>query len=338
MTSRFRNRPAFTLIELLVVIAIIGVLIALLLPAVQAAREAARRSQCTNNLKQIALAVQNYHDQQGAFPIGWSYFSWFDPGWTLPGKRITLFASILPQMEQSNIFNAMNFNLPVSGGTFIGVANAPLAQSTALLSVVSSYICPSDGKERPIAVTATQTQSLSQSSYVGNAGVTNIISWCSSSNGVSCTSWIPPSGMFGVDMSTRISDVTDGTSNTILVGECSQYRNDPDPVMNFWTIGANFSSAVGNGVGRLQALGLTIAKPNSPILIPQPTPTSSVNDRFNPLYQIAGQWGFRSFHPGGVNMAYTDGSVRFLKDTVNNVTFQALGTKGAGETISSDSY
>jgi prepilin-type N-terminal cleavage/methylation domain-containing protein/prepilin-type processing-associated H-X9-DG protein len=338
MTPRFRSRPGFTLIELLVVIAIIGVLIALLLPAVQAAREAARRSQCVNNMKQIALAVQNYHDQQGAFPVGWGYFSWFDPTWSLPPKRSTWFASFLPQMEQMNLYNALNFSFPNVGGTFAGVSGTQFIQSTALASIVNSFICPSDGKARPLLASPTQVLTLSQTSYAGNAGVTNIISWCSSANGMTCTGWIPPSGMFGVDMSTRIADVTDGTSNTVLVGEYSQYRNDPDPVMNFWTVGANFGSSVGGGVGRLQGIVLMIAKPNAPILIPQPTPTNPFNDRFNPQYQVAGQWGFRSFHPGGVNMAYVDGSVRFMKETVNNVTYQSLGTKGAGETISSDSY
>ena len=119
---------AFTLIELLVVIAIIGVLIALLLPAVQSAREAARRSSCTNNLKQIGLALTNYHDQQGAYPIGWQYFSASDPGWTAPSKRWTMWASILPQMEQSPVFNAINFIFPVSNNSYNGVTGASFGE------------------------------------------------------------------------------------------------------------------------------------------------------------------------------------------------------------------
>jgi prepilin-type N-terminal cleavage/methylation domain-containing protein/prepilin-type processing-associated H-X9-DG protein len=338
MTTTSRIRRGFTLIELLVVIAIIGVLIALLLPAVQAAREAARRSQCTNNLKQIALALHNYHDQQGAFPIGWSYFAWFDPGWTLPGKRYTLFASILPQLEQQNSFNSINFLLPVYGGTYLGVSTPGLYQTTVTLTKISSLVCPSDGRQTPLAVPAQTSVGYTQSSYAGNGGVTNIINWCSSSNGVSCTGWIPTTGMFGVDSSVNMADVKDGTSNTVMVGECSQFKNDPDSVMNFWTVGANFGSSVGNGVTRPQGFVLMIAKPNASMLIPQPSSSGSSTDRLSTQWQVMGQWGFRSLHPGGANMAFADGSVRFLKETVNISTYQALSTKNLGETISSDSY
>ena len=329
------RRRAFTLIELLVVIAIIGVLIALLLPAVQAAREAARRSQCVNNLKQLALAAQNYHDQQGAFPMGWQYYTNFDTAQA--AKRWTVFMAILPQMEQATLYNSLNLSFPTFGSTAFSVTNPGLTQTTVTVSIVNSFICPSDARQKPPSVAANNA-GFSQTSYTGNAGVTNLISFCSSNNGVSCTGWITSSGMFGVDEVIKIADVRDGTSNTVLFGECSQFKNDPDSGDNFWTIGASFSSSVGNGVGRPQGIALMIAKPNVPMVVPQPAAASSANDRFNVQFQQAGQWGFRSFHAGGLNMAFTDGSVRFIKDSVNIVTYQALGTKSAGEALSQDSY
>jgi len=337
MTAKTRLRRGFTLIELLVMIAIIGVLIALLLPAVQSAREAARRSSCTNNLKQIGLALTNYHDQQGAYPIGWQYFSASDPGWTAPSKRWTMWASILPQMEQSNVFNAINFIFPVSNNSYNGVTGASLMQTTATLSLISSYVCPSDGKQKPLAIPASTSTGYTQISYAGNAGVTNLISFCSSSNGVSCTGWWTPSGIFGVDESVKIGEIRDGTSNTVMVGEYSQFKNDPDSTMNFWSVGANFSSSV-SGVSRPQSIALMFAPPNKSMLIPQPTAVSSANDRFSTTWQNAGQWGFRSLHPGGANMAFADGSVRFIKDSVNVTTYQAIATKNGGEAVSGDSY
>jgi prepilin-type N-terminal cleavage/methylation domain-containing protein/prepilin-type processing-associated H-X9-DG protein len=143
MRLRVRNYSnGFTLIELLVVIAIIAVLISLLLPAVQSAREAARRAQCTNNMKQIGIALHNYHDQLGSFPLGGVYAA--AGGWTGRENKLGWRCLILPYMEGTNAFNAVNFNVDSTGSADTGVGNDRGASFTAWVSVPSSWLCPSD--------------------------------------------------------------------------------------------------------------------------------------------------------------------------------------------------
>jgi len=136
------NRHGFTLIELLVVIAIIAVLIGLLLPAVQAAREAARRAQCVNNMKQIGLALHNYHDVHNSFPPGAITFGG-DP-WNALSNQLNWRALILPQMEANNVYNSVNFNIQTTGDT--GAGRNPGAMYTAWMTVNNTWLCPSDGK------------------------------------------------------------------------------------------------------------------------------------------------------------------------------------------------
>jgi len=336
------SRRGFTLIELLVVIAIIGVLIALLLPAVQAAREAARRSQCVNNLKQIGLGLHNYHDIQGSFPMGWSVYSNFDTTCVLPTHNHTLFASILPQMEQSTVWNAVNFSFPAgsnSGGTFMGVIPGPV-QATAYQTKINSYICPSDSRSTPTPVNPAGAayNPYSQSSYAGNAGTWDIFRWW-----LGCPTFIDPNGPFGQATVTKIADMRDGSSNTILVGETSRYKNDPDTAFNQWTRGARFGSSLGSGVTRFQGLAFSVAKLNAAPLVPDDPGTSNgftsvYNDLYRPNVILSGQWGFRSQHPGGANMLFGDGSVKFLKETINITTLNAIGTGIGGETVSADSF
>jgi prepilin-type N-terminal cleavage/methylation domain-containing protein/prepilin-type processing-associated H-X9-DG protein len=337
-TRSRRPTRGFTLIELLVVIAIIGVLIALLLPAVQAAREAARRSQCTNNLKQIGLALHNYESTNGTLPPGWTFFAWFDPGWNLPGKQHTLWMSILGYMEQQPTFNAINFQFP-AGGTYFGTTSG-LVQSTALLTRVASYICPTDSNQIPLQVPTESNNAYQQSSYAGNAGVANLIDFCLTLDGVSCARWVPTNGAFGVDEVARISDFRDGTSNTVLAGECSRFLDDPDQVMNFWTRGGAFASEVDPGFStyRTQGICLMAARPNIPMVVPDPTPNSSARDRFDPAHQQAGQRGFRSLHPGGLNMLLADGSVRFVKSSIDIGVYQSISTRAGNESVSADAY
>jgi len=139
-SRRGKGKLGFTLIELLVVIAIIAVLIALLLPAVQAAREAARRAQCINNLKQIGIALHNYHDQNGSFPLGGVNIAPASAGWTGQSNSLSWRALLLPQMEQSNIYNALNLSVTISSNTV-----NTYAAYAVWMTVSNTWLCPSDG-------------------------------------------------------------------------------------------------------------------------------------------------------------------------------------------------
>ncbi len=204
-------RKAFTLIELLVVIAIIGVLIALLLPAVQAAREAARRAQCTNNLKQMGIALHNYHDTVGAFPPGLISVPASDgansgPGWGWG-------AMLLPTMEQSVVYHSINVNLPIESG----------ANSTARLTKINTFACPSDAYFEPQFTVVDESTSstalgapicdVASSDYVGCFGTGDVSDYPGRDFG---------NGLFFRNHSVKIAEITDGTSNTLAVGEKSQ--------------------------------------------------------------------------------------------------------------------
>ncbi len=332
MRSPVRLRRGFTLIELLVVIAIIGVLIALLLPAVQSAREAARRAQCTNNLKQVGIALQSYHDQQGSFPIGVQYYGSWDTSCAFQASGHSLFTLILNQMEGNTVYNAINFNFAAGGGAQYGVTPGRV-NSTALLTRVNSYICPSEASEQiPYQIPAQSNNPYSWSSYAGMAGTYDIIRWW-----YGCPNEIEPTGMFGKNFSYKISDNTDGTSNTIYVGETSRFKGDKDNVFNTWTRALWFGSAVA-GTSRVQGFALSLPKINANLAIPDIPSNNPFTDYQNPIYRNNGQFGFRSQHPGGANFLFGDGSVHFLKETISPITYQALSTRNLGEAISASSY
>jgi len=358
MSHRTRGQGfpgGFTLIELLVVIAIIAVLIALLLPAVQSAREAARRAQCVNNLKQIALACHNYESAHSAFPMG-------DLGWRYPacegadgydafGANALLhstFVFILPFVEGNPQYNAYNLSR----------VHASISNVTAETTQVGAYVCPSDG---PWQQEPPQFVQFIHGSYATNRGRNENI-------GVNWGNVTPPDptapfaqicnsdpgdGMFGTQSSVKIADITDGTSNTFLFGEASRYVGEPGSVQQIVSIAWEFIDDFSPGDG---ANGLPIvAHPTSgawvvPKLNAPPDRTGSVmNACFGPVFYPPdwiripaclnlGQYGFHSLHPGGANFAFADGSVRFIKDTIGVLPYRALGTRAGGEVLSADAY
>ncbi len=367
-----RPRLAFTLIELLVVIAIIAVLIALLLPAVQAAREAARRSQCTNNLKQIGLAVANYESANTIYPIGIQAYGPQDKayGCSLTSNGMsrlhTVFTYILPYMEQGPIYNAINFNFPAGasiGGQYFGV-DPGMVQYTALSSTINPYLCPDDSLRTPRSGHPQDVnEPYSQTSYAASFGTWDVWHWW-----YGCPTQIQGDGAFAYDMSYTIAAITDGLSNTMFIGEMSRFANDPDPFFNFWNRGGYFGarSNLTPGVTRPQACTSTAARLNAPLAIPDvPATIGGPNYVDGWLYAPMGarvinegQYSFRSLHPGGANFVFGDGSVHFIKNTINmgnlqNFTvpggsspppgaqigiYRALSTRGGGEVISADSY
>ena len=371
LSGRRAVRPGFTLIELLVVIAIISVLIALLLPAVQSAREAARRAQCTNNLKQIGLAILNYESAVGALPMGGITFKENPVNCAIAQRDFTLFDLILPQMEQQTTYNAANFSFPASGGAENNFGDGGAVNHTAFGTRVNSFVCPSDSDETPSpplsAVPAGGfLAGYNQCSYGGSYGTFDIFHWfcgcppgppfggsCPSANDVE----IHSDGAFLKNYLIRLSAITDGLSNTIFVGEASRFKNDPDTAFQFYMQVQWWGSNAPNST-RTTGLFSSVPMINAPFQLGdaasfpgQIAVTGDVNSWLfvtSPDYRQLGQFGFRSFHPSGANFVFGDGSVHFLKQTIdmgspvfanlNIGVYRRLTTIAGGEVISADSY
>jgi len=333
--TRHSSRRGFTLIELLVVIAIIAVLIGLLLPAVQAAREAARRAQCVNNLKQLGIAMHNYHDSLGSFPPGALNIQ---GGYSSP--RQTWMPHLYPYMEATNIYNNFNFSLtgPPFGLPWYNTVNSfgPTAVTGA---TISTLLCPSDGidtrpfkQKYPFDAADAVTNYLSRSNYLGYFG--NISEGAGRPNP---SNPLHLKAIFGHNEVCKFSDVTDGTSNTLMIGEylTGAGRDEQDGRGCLWADFTGFSQ-----------------------IYTQLTPNSSSPDQLYPFYCFSypklnlpcvngtGTGGngdtataaSRSRHPGGVNALFGDGSVKFAKNTVNVFVWRALGSVAGGEVVSADSY
>jgi len=383
---RPRVQRAFTLIELLVVIAIIAVLISLLLPAVQSAREAARRAQCINNLKQIGLAMHNYHSSIDTFPQGKSqsadqagYSDKGYAGWTEWSAQ----AELLQYMEGSTQSNAINFSY--CGGYNYG----QVVNSTVWGSLIKSFLCPSDNNAAQSAP-GSGTGQPGSNSYRGSIGTTTANYWSGVTNSAGYASCQPDpffgappgctafsTGTFCYFTSFGLRDMTDGSSNTVAFSESligatggnAGSRNNsvtgvsgatgasvPDAsgylgttilttalqacssaYTTAWQTNTNTSVANGNrwGWGAMSmTLFNTVVTPNSK------------QYAWNSCRMSCGGCGpddsifsnAQSNHPGGVNVLFSDGSVRFVKDSVQQQAWMALGTRGNGEVVSSDAY
>lgn len=312
---RLYSRFAFTLVELLVVIAIIGILVGLLLPAVQAAREAARRMQCSNNLKQFGLAFHNYHDTMKAFPSS-MYFQ--TPWLTARGNRaqrapgFSWTASILPYIEQTALYSQLNF-----------AVSAVTPQHQAVLSNrMPTALCPSSPTLDAIQVgAASNPPSITPPNY--RFAPTNYVV-CSGSFSNSQYYNNPvtqKNGAIYEDCKTRISDLSDGTSNTLLVGETRFYGNGAPagPAGTFYWDPSLYARVQ---AGIPTADGPECMARAGEVRINPPKLTSSAVDLRN---------SFSSEHVGGAQFVYGDGSVHFLSQSVNhtNVTHAQFLTGGA---------
>jgi prepilin-type N-terminal cleavage/methylation domain-containing protein/prepilin-type processing-associated H-X9-DG protein len=328
------RRQGFTLIELLVVIAIIAVLIALLLPAVQAAREAARRAQCTNNLKQIGLALHNYHGSTNAFcpPVIYSGVCQWLNGTTGQVLNTTGFTMLLGYMEQTQIANAYNFSQPGNNNTLYGVnknlfGGTAFVNTTAVSTMITTFWCPSDvtpplSPENETATSIDCRQSARQSNYLFSMGDWD--DYYCTGNGVGVAYIQQYDNLrpaFLTDFAITIADVRDGTSNTAFVGEAKQ---------------VNYLATVNWGSGNVgTVMGRMVVPSESDFIyyLPNVSYPASNNPQKLPYC-----WDYSSFHPGGINMLFGDGSVRFLKNSVNPYTWSALSTIRGGEILSADAY
>ncbi len=313
MRLAFRPRRGFTLIELLVVIAIIGVLVALLLPAVQAAREAARRMSCANNLKQIGLGMHNYHSTYDTFPPGYitgTQSSQVDSPETGPGWAWG--ALLLGNLEQSAAYGSANFSLPITD-----------PGSTTVRSVkLSVFICPSSPDLGPITLKDAGgnvlVSGLSAGQYIASAGQFEVIEYPSTNNGA-----------FFRNSRIGVRDIVDGTSSTLMAGERS--RNVADAT---WVGAVPLAQSCTNPGWKVQD-----CEPNANVMVlghTGPSPNQLWVDI--PNYKAAGADDFWSLHPGGCNFLFCDGSVRFLKESINPRTFSFLSTRAGGEVIGADQY
>ena len=298
------SRKGFTLIELLVVIAIIAILIGLLLPAVQKVREAAARMKCQNNLKQIGLALLNYESTYSAFPAGRHGCDGITNGPCATDTAIQRngasgFIQLLPFMEAGNLYNKFNQNdLPFNQGTTWAAQN-----KAGIETRPAYYVCPSDTSDPYIVTNGLNAATGSYAFVHGNLGP---------SQGISATLKLYNTGLFNYKINQRRNEVTDGTSNTMVVGEIIDAHTNLS--QNLWTQAARNESCLRN----------TENPPNT-----KPGTGITTSPYGIPLFG-----GFGSRHSGGVNMVFADGHNQFIADSISLAIYKALSTKDGGEAIS----
>jgi prepilin-type N-terminal cleavage/methylation domain-containing protein/prepilin-type processing-associated H-X9-DG protein len=326
MSARRRRQPAYTLIELLVVIAIIAILIGLILPAVQKIREAANRLRCTNNLKQIGLALHNYHDANGHFPPS---YLWTDPGVPAGGGVGNVFdrpppasfvqpnwpgwgwaALLLPYLEQDNLFGTIDLTGPTVG------AQGATARATAL----RVYTCPSDtraGTYTVQTVAGAPLVDVTTNSYAGCFG-------SSRSGRLALLAIVNApdlgNGIFIRNGRLTIADVTDGLSNTLAVGErAAMFARSPwVGVLDQGTIRTTTGAPVYQSV---------VHPP--PVMVVARTGTKNLNDPYSEPCE------FFTPHPGGMPALFADGAVHRIPVSIDLDVYRALGSRAGGEPVSS---
>src|SRR5262245_642197 len=314
-------RRGFTLVELLVVIAIIGVLVALLLPAVQTARESARRMQCSNNLRQISLAAHNFHDVESRLPYNTQYQGGWDWNYQRTQRSWSCLARILPYVEQAALKDQLQIlnttNAANETGKTLG-DNLPI-----LNTAIRSFFCPSDvamqkraDDSRPnlqgVTITLSNYKGVNGSNWCWGTYINNGPASTQTSPGSDCDGLQRGNGVFyRLDFmkKQRLANITDGTSSTFMFGE------------DIPSINAHCTWPYSNGVG-----GTTAVPPNW-----NKKPDGSLYDPYNDWPHL---YSFRSRHPSGLQFTFVDGSVRFIQNNIAAQTYRALSTTEGGESIS----
>lgn len=332
------SKFGFTLVELLVVIAIIGILVALLLPAVNTAREAARRSQCVNNLKQLQLGMLNMENANGVLPP--AVWHTTDPPNHVPEGvcccpcRFNFFFLVMPYIEESALWDRMTTDCrpPVNANTYDGMSGPNVLARKEEIDV---FFCPTDNP-RGRLIDFPGHGLFSRSNYAYAISVNN---WHNTPDcGISFRGAIPKKPALYTNSSTRISEITDGTSHTIVLSEHATAARGPGiddtgdfDARGYWsdTFGCFFTGRIG---------------PNSPIADRCQTNCKNLPEQGLPAVPSGFSWwghwmlGARSRHPAGVNVSRVDGSIQFIEDSIDLRTWQALISIDGGELDTSISY
>lgn len=341
------SSKGFTLVELLVVIAIIGILIGMLLPAVQAVREAARRIQCANNVKQFALGAHNFESAHQHFPPGrlgydstGTIFDSFgrgnmgtgaSTGLVLATEGASVFVTLLPFIEQANAYDLINLNeVPIwsANTSWAPVSNPIVAASIATISEqLPVYVCPSDNLEPTCQGSHGVDIEPATGSYAGSMGnaapgIGNEKKYIGATGGGRPNQ---ANGVFLYVQGIGIGEITDGTTNTILFGETQEGHRSGQS--NIWSNGNRFTSSMRS---TSTPLNFPLDPNGSDGLVFSGSVSGAAGGRCN--------GGFGSFHTGGANFGFGDGSVNFISESVDTIVYSAIGTRSGGEVTDGNAF